>query len=74
MEQETKQQLEKNEEKHKPGIPIPPLPNWPTSVPGPRITQPPPGQGPTRTRTEQMVELEYDQETGTPKNSPLLSS
>jgi hypothetical protein len=69
MEQETKQQLEKIEEKQKPGMPIPPLPKWPTSVPGPQITQPPAGQRPMRTRTDQVVELEYDQETGTPKNS-----
>jgi len=69
MEQETKQQLEKIEEKQKPGIPIPPLPKWPTSIPGPLRTAPPPGQRPMRTRTDQVVELEYDQETGTPKNS-----
>jgi hypothetical protein len=66
MEQETKQQLEKIEGKQKPGIPIPPLPKWPTSIPGPLITEPPPGQRRMPTRTDQVVELEYNQETGTP--------
>jgi hypothetical protein len=66
MEQETKQQLEKIEEKQKPGIPIPPLPKWPTSIPGPLITEPPPGQRRMPTRTDQVVEVEYNQETGTP--------
>ena len=66
MEQETKQQLEKIEKKQKPGIPIPPLPKWPTSIPGPLITEPPLGQERMPTRTDQVVELEYNQETGTP--------
>ena len=66
MQEETKQQLENIEEKQKPGIPIPPLPRWPTSIPGPLTTQPPPGQRRVPTRTEQVVEVEYDQETGSP--------
>ena len=66
MQEETKQQLENIEEKQKPGFPIPPLPVWPTSIPGPLITEPPGGQRRMPTRTEQVVELGYDQETGTP--------
>lgn len=62
MEQAQEQQLEKIEEKPK----IPPLPKWPTSLPGPQATEPPPGQRPMPTRTDQVVEIAYDQETGTP--------
>jgi hypothetical protein len=48
--------------------------NWPTSKPGPRATQPPPGQKPMPGRTDQVVEIRYDQETGTPgSDSPLRS-
>jgi hypothetical protein len=43
---------------------IPPLPPWPTSKPGPKITEPPPGQKRMYLRTEQVVELSYDQERG----------
>ena len=66
MEQETKQQPEKIEGKQKPGFPIPPLIKWPTSIPGPFVTEPPPGQRRMPTRTDQVVEVEYNQETGTP--------
>ncbi|MBA2682184.1 MAG: hypothetical protein H0U76_27800 [Ktedonobacteraceae bacterium] len=42
-------------------------PIWPTSKPGPRATQPPPGMLPTHIfRTEQMTEIAYNQETGEP--------
>jgi len=45
----------------------PQYPNWPTSKPGPRSTPPPPG---TRSinamRSEQVKELDYNQETGEP--------
>jgi len=61
MEQEAQQQLEKIE--GKPGIPIPPLPRWPTSIPGPLVTEPPQGQRRMSTRTDQVVEVEYNQET-----------
>ena len=44
--------------------PIPPLPPWPTSKPGPRITEPPAGQRRLRERSEQVVEVDYDQEKG----------
>ncbi len=48
--------------------------NWPTSKPGPRATQPPPGQRPMPGRTDQVVEVGYNQETGTPiTDSPLRS-
>jgi hypothetical protein len=46
--------------------------NWPTSKPGPQAMQPPPGQKPMPGRTEQMEEIGYNQETGTPiTDSPL---
>lgn len=48
--------------------------NWPTSKPGPHATQPPPGQKPMPGRTEQVVEIGYNQETGEPGvSSPLRS-
>jgi hypothetical protein len=40
--------------------------DWPTSKPGPQAMQPLPGQKPMPGRTEQMVEIGYNQETGTP--------
>ncbi|MDQ6661314.1 MAG: hypothetical protein M3Z24_10155 [Chloroflexota bacterium] len=50
----------------------PPHIPWPTSKPGPLATQPPPGERPMPGRTEQMVEIGYNQETGTPStDSPL---
>ena len=47
-------------------VKIPPLPHWPTSKPGPRVTEPPLGQQRIRLRTEQVVEVGYDQERGVP--------
>ena len=44
----------------------PKLPNWPTSRPGPKVTEPPPGQKRVATRTEQVAEVGYNQETGEP--------
>jgi hypothetical protein len=44
---------------------VPPY-SWPTSKPGPLATPPPPGQRPMPTRTDQVVEIEYNQETGEP--------
>ena len=41
-------------------------PNWPTSIPGPLVTQPPPGFKRSPTRTEQTIEIGYNQETGEP--------
>ena len=47
---------------------------WPTSRPGPQATQPPPGQILLPTRTDQVVEIDYDQERGMPGvQSPLRS-
>lgn len=43
---------------------IPPLPPWPTSVPGPKVAEPPPGTRRMRVRTEQVVEMNYDPEQG----------
>ncbi len=48
---------------------IPPLPHWPTSKPGPMVTEPPPGQKRVPLRTEQVVEIDYDQERGMPATS-----
>jgi hypothetical protein len=43
--------------------------SWPTSIPGPEITPPPPGQYPLPGRTDQMIYTCYDQERGTPGDS-----
>ena len=48
---------------------IPPLPPWPTSKRGPMVTEPPPGQKRVPLRTEQVVEIDYDQERGVPATS-----
>jgi hypothetical protein len=46
----------------------PRYPNWPTSRPGPLASQPGVGQQPINAlRREQMVEVGYNQETGTPR-------
>ncbi len=45
---------------------IPPLPHWPTSKPGPKVTEPPPGTKRVHLRKEQVVEIDYDQERGVP--------
>ncbi len=47
---------------------------WPTSKPGPWATQPPPGQKPMPGRTDQVMEVGYDQETGTPSTDNALRS
>ena len=59
-------QLEKEpqEKAIQPVSSIPPLPTWPTSKAGPQATPPPAGEKPTPTRTDQMVEIAYDMETG----------
>jgi hypothetical protein len=58
-------QLETTTQKSK----IPPLPHWPTSKRGPMVTEPPPGQKRVPLRTEQVVEIDYDQEHGVPATS-----
>jgi hypothetical protein len=45
---------------------LPPLPPWPTSKRGPMVTEPPPGQKRVPLRTEQVIEIDYDQERGVP--------
>ncbi len=55
-------QLETTRQKPK----IPPLPPWPTSKRGPMVTEPPPGQKLVPLRTDQVVEIDYDQERGVP--------
>jgi hypothetical protein len=44
----------------------PPHFSWPSSRPGPLATPPPPGQRPIPLRTDQMVEIGYNQEKGIP--------
>jgi len=42
-------------------------PQWPTSIRGPQVTTPPPGQRPINAiRAEQVVEVGYNQVTGEP--------
>ena len=43
---------------------LPPLPQWPTSKRGPMVTEPPPGTKRMPLRSEQVVELNYDQVQG----------
>ena len=63
MEQENEaSQLETTRQKSK----IPPLPLWPTSKRGPMVTEPPPGQKRVPLRTDQVIEIDYDQELGMP--------
>ena len=45
---------------------IPPHPPWPTSKRGPLVTEPPPGQKRMPLRSDQVVEIGYDQERGLP--------
>ena len=53
-------QLETTQQKPK----LLPLPPWPTSEPGPMVTEPPPGQKRVPLRTDQVIEINYDQEHG----------
>jgi hypothetical protein len=43
---------------------IPPLPAWPTSIPGPKVTEPPAGTRRLPVRSEQVIEINYDDEQG----------
>jgi hypothetical protein len=38
--------------------------DWPTSKPGPHVTQPPPGQKLMPGRTDQVVEIAFNQDIG----------
>ncbi len=60
MEQTQQQQIEYTDRQPA----IPPLPSWPTSIPGPKITEPPVGTKRLRVRTEQVIEVNYDAEQG----------
>ena len=60
MEQVQQQKIERTNQQPA----IPPLPPWPTSRPGPKVTEPPAGQRRMHTRTEQVIELGYDAEQG----------
>ncbi len=57
-------QLETSPEKTLQRTKLPPLPQWPTSKPGPMVTEPPAGTKRMPLRSEQVVELNYDQELG----------
>ncbi len=59
-------QLEATQSKPVTRLRIPPLPHWPNSKPGPMVTEPPPGQRRMPLRTDQVVEIAYDQERGMP--------
>jgi len=73
MDMDTEKQLELSQEQ--PGTlqpsTIPPLPAWPTSKRGPMTTEPPPGTRRMHLRSEQVVELNYDQEHGKPVSERL---
>lgn len=60
MEQKQPQQLERTDRQ----TTIPVLPPWPTSVPGPKVTEPPAGQRRMFLRTEQVMEVSYDETQG----------
>ncbi len=62
MDQAQASQLETTRSRPK----ILPLPPWPTSKRGPLVTEPPPGQKRMPLRSEQVVEIGYDQEHGVP--------
>ena len=59
-------EVEKVEEQQAPTVARPKLPNWPTSMPGPRVSEPPPGMKRSPSRSEQTIEVGYDQATATP--------
>lgn len=45
---------------------MPAFPNWPTSKPGPHVSEAPPGQTRVAARSDQTTEIHYNQETGEP--------
>ena len=74
MQQEQKLQTQQTQQAQPQKYPNIPHFSWPTSKPGPQTTLPPPGQKLIPGRTEQVVEIGYNQETGVPGNdSPLRS-
>jgi hypothetical protein len=50
-------ELEKVQESQRPVV-APRFPQWPTSRPGPYVTEPPPGYRAVPVRTDQVIELE----------------
>ena len=60
MEHNQQQHIERSD--RQPAIPL--LPPWPTSIPGPKVTEPPAGTRRMRVRPEQVIELNYDAEQG----------
>jgi len=60
MDQNQQKELERTDQQ--PAIPA--LPPWPTSVPGPKVTEPPAGQRRVYLRTEQVEEVNYDAASG----------
>ena len=66
MDKDTDKQLETTPEQARAlrASTLPPLPKWPTSKPGPQVTEPPPGTRRMQLRLEQVVEIGYDQERG----------
>lgn len=60
MEQAQQRQVERADQRPA----LPPLPPWPTSKPGPKVTEPPAGQRRVFLRTEQVVEVNYNAERG----------
>ena len=75
MNTDNEQQLQVQDKTQQP-VQVSTMPHftWPSSKPGPRAKQPPPGQRSMKTRTEQMVEIGYNQEAGTPSNESLARS
>lgn len=63
LQQEQEKREVQEEEQNK--VPQPHY-SWPTSKPGPFETPPPPGQRIMPSRTDQVIEVEYNQETGEP--------
>nr|BBH93998.1 hypothetical protein KTA_21970 [Thermogemmatispora argillosa] len=49
-------ELEKVKPSHVPTV-APKYPQWPTSRPGPQVTEPPPGYRPVPVRSDQVIEL-----------------
>lgn len=54
------QQVERTDQQ--PVIPL--LPPWPTSRPGPMVTEPPPGQRRILSRPDQVIEVGYNEVQG----------
>lgn len=60
MGQNQPQQLERTDQQ----TTIPVLPPWPTSAPGPKVTEPPAGMKRVFLRTEQVMKVGYNEAQG----------